>query len=120
MKQSFFVTGPLPGMNDYISTGSRFIYNNDKKKWARAIAFEIRQARLVPMGFVFFRFTWYEKNRRRNPDNFAAIGKKFIFDALVQNKTIKNDGWDEIAGWSDRWEVNDTQPGVLVELEEVR
>jgi hypothetical protein len=107
-------------MNDYISTGSRFAYNNDKKRWARAIAFEIRQARLLPMQRVYVRWTWFEKSKRRDPDNFSSIGKKFIFDALKETGIIPNDGWTHIAGWSDRWEVNATQPGVFVELEEVR
>jgi hypothetical protein len=114
--QRFFVPGPLPGLNDYISTGSRFTYNKHKKDWQCVIAYHIRRARINPVLCAAFRFTWHEQNRRRNPDNFAAIGKKFIFDALVQCGVLPNDGWNEIVGWEDRWLVNVDRPGVSVEM----
>lgn len=115
-KQALFIPGPLPGMNDYISTGSRLTYNNEKKKWHARIAGAIEANGLGPMPCAWFRFHWREKNRRRNPDNFAAIGKKFIFDALVQNGVLANDGWDEILGWEDRWSIDTLNPGVYVEM----
>lgn len=119
MKQTLFIPGPLPGMNDYSGKGTRFKYNDDKAHWANTIAFHIRQQRLVPMGRVTLRWTWYEKNERRDPDNFSSIGKKFILDTLKSAGIIRNDGWKHIAGWSDRWEVNKEAPGVMVEMEEV-
>lgn len=118
-KQVWFMPGPLPGMNDFISTGSRFTYNNAKKKWHKLIAQQIQHNGLAPMSFVHFRFTWYEKNKRRDPDNFTAIGKKFILDALKQAGILTNDGWNNIAGLEDRWLVNAASPGVMIEMEEV-
>lgn len=115
-QQALFIPGPLPGMNDYISTGSRFTYNNHKKRWHSRIASAIAAHGLGPMPCAWFRFHWREKNRRRNPDNFAAIGKKFIFDALVQGGILANDGWDEILGWEDRWSIDTLNPGVYVEM----
>lgn len=119
-KQVWFMPGPLPGMNDYISTGDRFRYNTAKKKWHKLIAQQIEHNGLAPMSFVHFRFTWYEKNKRRDPDNFTAIGKKFILDALKQAGILTNDGWNNIAGLEDRWLVNAASPGVMIEMEEVR
>jgi hypothetical protein len=118
MTQSFFVPGPIPGMNDYIGKGQRWCYTTDKKKWSQVIAFHIRHAKVQPVGPVYVHFLWREKNRRRNPDNFAAIGKKFCLDALQQCGILKNDGWAEIIGWSDTWVIDREKPGVLITLEE--
>ena len=115
-QQSMFIPGPLPGMNDYISTGSRFIYDKAKKKWKGIIAHAIKEHGLGPMPSAWFRFQWREKAKRRNPDNFAAIGKKFIFDALVSTGILENDGWREILGWEDRWCIDADSPGVYVEM----
>ncbi len=118
MIQIFFIPGPLPGMNDYISTGNRFRYNSHKRKWHDAIAFYIRRAKLKPMKRVFIQWTWMEKGMRRDPDNVCGIGKKFILDALVECGILADDGWHEIAGWSDAWCVDKAKPGVLVLMEE--
>jgi hypothetical protein len=115
-QQAMFIPGPLPGMNDYISTGSRFIYGHDKKKWQSIITHAIKTHGLGPMPSAWFRFQWREKAKRRNPDNFAAIGKKFIFDALVHVGILENDGWGEILGWEDRWCIDADSPGVYVEM----
>ena len=117
MKQSLFIPGPLPGMNDYIGKGQRFKYNTDKKRWALTVGACIRSAKLQPVERAFIYWKWKEKNRRRDPDNFIAIGKKFILDALTTCGVLKGDGWDHIEGFWDTWVVSD-EPGVLVILEE--
>jgi hypothetical protein len=100
-------------MNDYISTGNRFRYDTAKKKWAVIIGACVRMAKLKPVKRAVFEWHWKEKNKLRNPDNFIAIGKKFILDALQQSGIIENDGWSQIIGFTDTWEVSDT-PGVIV------
>ena len=70
------------------------------------------------MGRVFIRWTWQEKDQRRDPDNVTGIGKKFVLDALVTMGILKNDGWKQIAGWTDTWVVVPECPGVTVILEE--
>lgn len=114
--QAFFIPGPLPGMNDYISTGSRFIYGNDKKKWQKIIMHAIQQHGIGPMACAWFRFQWREKTKRRDPDNFTSIGKKFIFDTLVESGVMNDDGWEEIIGWEDRWCLDADSPGVYIEM----
>lgn len=119
MKQTLFIPGPLPALNDYIGKDTRFSYNADKKQWANTIHFHVRQQHLVPMQRVSLRWTWYEKDRRRDPDNFSAVGKKFILDALKSSGIIPNDGWKHMRpSWEDGWEVNKEAPGVMVEMEE--
>lgn len=118
MTQQFFIPGPLPGMNDYISTGNRFRYNTHKKQWARLISARIAQAQLKPMQRVRISWLWHEKNRRRDPDNFSSMGKKWALDSLVSCGILPDDGWDEIEGMSDAWVLDKNRPGVTVILEE--
>jgi hypothetical protein len=116
--QSFFVPGPLPGINDYLGKDTRWKYAEDKKLWTQTIVVCIRNAKIKPLRRVWIEFCWCEPNRRRNPDNIAGIGIKFILDALYQGRILKNDGWKEIAGWRNQWTVSD-KPGVMVTLKEV-
>lgn len=104
MTQGFLVPGKLPGMNDF-EGGRRWGYRTAKKKWEEIIGQSIIDARLTKMDKVFIEFQWFEMNRRRNPDNFSSMGRKFIIDSLVKSGVIKNDGWGEILGWSDKWKV---------------
>jgi len=113
-----FIPGPLPGMNEFISTGSRFRYNDAKKRWAQTIITHIKVARLQPVRRAFITCVWREKNKRRDPDNFIGMGKKFFLDALKSAGIVKNDGWTHVAGFTDTWEVSD-EPGVFVLIEEV-
>ena len=117
--QKFFVPGPLPGQNTYMGNGTRWTYGKDKKTWAAAIGFAIRAAKIRPMPRVHIEWVWVERNTRRDPDNFTGISKKFILDTLVSQGILKDDGWQEIAGWTDRWYVDKDEPGVWVTLQEV-
>jgi hypothetical protein len=118
MTQTIFIPGPLPILNDYLGKGQRWTYGAAKKKWAAAIGWEIRRQHLRPMGRVFIRWTWQERDQRRDPDNVTGIGKKFVLDSLVTMGILKNDGWKQIAGWTDTWIVVPESPGVTVVLEE--
>ena len=105
-------------MNDYIGKGQRFKYNADKKKFAAMICAHIRLARLRPVARAHFTWQWRERNKRRDPDNFIGIIKKFTLDALQLAGILTGDGWDQVAGFTDTWEVS-SEPGVVVIIEEV-
>lgn len=64
---------------------------------------------------VRFEFRWHEKNRKRDPDNVAAGGRKVVLDGLVLAGTIANDGWGEVASWTDSFECGD-KAGVIVTM----
>lgn len=117
MTQTLFIPGPLPRLNQLIGRERRY-YNQAKKEWGDIIGWEIKKQHIHPMGRVFIRWTWQEKNRQRDPDNVCAIGRKFVLDALVKMGILKNDGWKHIAGWTDTWVVVPKYPGVTVILEE--
>lgn len=118
MGQTLFIPGPLPELNNFLGKGTHWPYTNAKKKWYAHIAHHIIEQKLAPMCCVRFHFIWQELDRRRDPDNFTAIGKKFILDALVKCGVMKNDGWANVAGWSDEWVVIPERPGVLIFMEE--
>lgn len=117
MTQTFFIPGPLPGLNDF-EGNKRWAYRKAKANWTLIISIAIKQAKLKPVKNVFIHWEWLEPDRRRDPDNFTGMGKKFCLDVLVKCGILPDDGWDEIFGWSESWRVDDGQPGLLVALEE--
>ena len=54
---------------------------------------------------IWVDFLYVEPDQRRDPDNIAAV-KKLILDCLVDIGSIQRDGWKQIAGWSDRFQVD--------------
>lgn len=68
---------------------------------------------------VHITFKWFEKDKRRDKDN-VAFAKKFILDALQEEKIIKNDGWHEIEGFTDEFYISKENPHVEVILKEMK
>jgi len=116
--QSFFVPGMMPGQNIILGRATRWLYRKEKKLWEAKALLAILDARLHPMKRVHITLGWVERNKRRDPDNFTGLSKKFLLDAMVKSGILPDDGWDEIAGWSDRWHLEKDNPGVMVTLEE--
>lgn len=120
--QSLWISGKIPGMNEIIAAakgagGRGARYAKLKRMWTRKVWALARVSRLRPVERAFFRFEWREVDRARNPDNIAA-SKKLILDGLVLAKVLSNDGWKQVAGWTDSFVV-DPKPGVLVHIESV-
>jgi len=65
---------------------------------------------------VFLVYHFYEPNRRRDKDNISAFAHKVIQDALVHLKVIKNDGWNDIAGYIDLFDIDENNPRIEVEF----
>lgn len=65
------------------------------------------------------KYTWYERNRRRDKDNISSFGRKVIQDGLVKAEIIKNDGWAQIEGFSDEFRVDKKHARVEVEILDV-
>jgi hypothetical protein len=115
----FFIPGPLPGLNEMIGQakgcgGRGARYARIKDRWTQTCALHALAAGLKPMARVRLGFRWVERNRQRNPDNIACA-HKYILDGLVTAKVLANDGWSQVAGWSDSFEVGE-RPGVWVTL----
>ena len=119
MTVQFTIEGRLPGINEYILAERGNKYNGAKlKKTAqREVEYYIQAARVprvrTPIRIVY---TFFEPNRRRDKDNIAGFAHKVIQDALVQQHIIDDDGWREIAGWTDAFAVDKDRPRVEVTL----
>ena len=116
MKQSFFITGKLPGTNDCVRKHWR-IYSNLKNQSQFWITNAIRRAKLAPMEYAAITFEWREPDQKRDWDN-VMFAQKFVLDALVKRKIIRNDSWAYITGIQHRVVLDASNPGVLVTLEE--
>lgn len=125
IKYNFFIPGRFPGMNEIIkeARGNKYASARQKARFTMLtrtlvnLSFQLPIAHFGQMKKVWIDFRWVEKNTRRDPDNICA-GKKFILDGLVLSGLLKNDGWSQIAGFTDTWEVG-KEPGVYVEIKEV-
>ena len=103
--QTLTLIGQLPRMNEFAGDQRKWAYYNLKKKAEALIGQEIMVQKLKPMEFAYFSFIWFEPNRKFNPDNIMS-SQKFVLDALVKSKIIKNDGWSEVLGLSHSFVCN--------------
>lgn len=65
------------------------------------------------------KYTWYERNKKRDKDNISSFGRKVIQDGLVKAGVLENDGWKQIEGFSDRFRIDEEHPRVEIEIVEV-
>jgi Holliday junction resolvase RusA-like endonuclease len=120
--QSLWIDEPLPGLNEILAAaksghGRGNAYARMKADWTERIYFWAKSARMKPMPSpVRIGFLWVEKNRRRDPDNVAAGGRKLILDGLVKAGVLSDDGSHEIQSWTDTFTVDKEKPGVRVEI----
>lgn len=122
MKYLLIIHGKLSNLNDYINAcrtnpykGSKMKKENEAKV-LQEIYSQLRRLRITRP--VTMRYTWYEPNKRRDLDNISSFGRKVIQDALVAAKVLKNDGWNEIKGYSDEFYVDSKNPRIEVLIEE--
>jgi len=117
------IPGPLPGLNEYISAERANRQLGAKMKREAQMVVELcakKQLRgFRPDGQVLLRYTWYERNRRRDKDNISSFGRKVIQDGLVKAGVLENDGWAQIKGFSDEFRVDVKRPRVEVEILEI-
>lgn len=116
----FTIPGRLPGLNDYIKAmnTNRHSGAQMKKVNMESVMWEIyRQigSKRIKRP-VYIRFRWVEPDKRRDRDNISSFGRKVILDALVSCQTIRDDGWECVTGFSDRFAVSKTKPHIEVEI----
>lgn len=122
MEYLLTIPGRLSGLNEYIAAERSNRYKGAKMKAdnEKIILYAIRQCmRGVRINRpVFMEYTWVEKNKRRDKDNIT-FGRKFVQDALKNTGVLKDDGWNEIVGFSDRFEVDKVNPRIEIIIKEV-
>ena len=120
MTQTLWIPGAVWAMNEMIGAakgarGTGRIYAAEKKRLTNLVALLARAARLKPQKRVHVKFEFVERARNRDPDNLRAASK-WILDGLVAGGVLDDDGWEQIAGFSDSWRVDKTNPGVFVTI----
>ena len=114
------IKGRLPGLNEYTKACRTNPHSgNEMKRQAQELVMwhilsQQRGRRFVKP--VFILFTFYEQDRRRDRDNVSSFARKVIQDALVKCGTLKDDGWDQVTGYLDRFEVDKNNPRIVVEF----
>lgn len=112
----------LPSLNDYIRicNRNRFEGNNFKKGVEKDIIWAIKRAKTPAIEKpVRIKYTWIEKNRKRDTDNVSSA-KKYILDALQKAKILKNDSPKYVVGHKDIFDYDKINGDrVIIEIEEV-
>lgn len=110
----------LPGLNEYIAAerdhrqkGAKL--KRDTQRLVEACA-RSQLRGFHPTGPVWMKYIWYERNRHRDKDNVSSFGRKVIQDGLVRACVLKNDGWAQIEGFTDEFQVDAKRPRVEVEI----
>lgn len=123
MEYLLTIPGTLNNLNDYIAAERTNRHKGASMKRvngnivAAAIRQSMRGVRIEkPVQMIY---TWYEPNKRRDKDNISSFGRKVIQDALVQCGVLKDDGWKHVVGFSDRFEVDKTNPRIEVKITEI-
>lgn len=121
MSARFTIAGRMCGLNDYVAAErtNRFKAAGIKQR-------ETERARVacVAQGVPSFppdrpvrvRFTWYERDRRRDVDN-VAFAKKFVLDGMVLAGVIRDDSRRYVAATADDVLTDRDDPRVEVEVE---
>jgi len=129
----FFIPKRLPGLNEiikankamvpWLSKGKRRVYQYTilKADIEQSIIDYIKMqsdgnaGKLIKFESAKIDFLWIEPNRRRDPSNVCAGGRKFILDAMVKCGLLVNDNW-LISDFSDKFKVDKMGAGVEVTI----
>lgn len=112
----------LPGLNEYIDAcrGNKYAGANMKRQSQDDCLIFIKAAfrgkTIKRAGFVFH---WYEANKKRDKDNISSFGRKVFMDAIQKAGVIENDGWDQVAYLTDKFEIDKNNPRLEVEVFEI-
>ena len=116
---TFTFDGVFPSLNQYSDAErtNRHKAATMKRNNTEQVQWVARGAEPVPDNAypVTVELDYYLPNKRTDPDNIV-FAKKFILDGLQAAGVIRNDGWNEIAGFRERWHVDKCRPRVEVTL----
>jgi len=111
----FEIPGRLPGLNEIVAAAKSHFGAYAKMKHEHTTAIAWIAKKLPTYKRVALVITWYEPDRRRDPDNIMA-GQKFILDGLVMAGVIPDDSQKHIQGIVHRFDTDKKNPRVEVEI----
>ncbi len=123
MEYLLTIPGRLDGLNKFIGANrsNSCAGNNMKKRNERAVSKAIENCLhgVKIENPVYMEYIWYERDMHRDLDNISSFGRKVIQDALVNAAVLKGDGWKYVVGFSDRFEIDKTDPRIEVKIKEI-
>lgn len=130
MQYKLIIPGTLPNLNDYlkaerqtIRVGGKFTTkgNEMKQESQTYIIWHIRkQLKGVHIDKpVRLQYMIFEPNQKRDLDNVSAFIHKTVQDSLVLAGILNNDGWKNIKGFTDDFDVSKDNPRIEVVIVEV-
>ena len=122
MRRLVVIPHIFPGMNDFIRANR----TKTSGRWSKGNAMKQADQRLImeylpDVRFkkpVILKYTFYERNRRRDLDNISGYFHKVFQDALVRAGVLENDGWAQIKGYTDTFKIDPKLPRVEISIEE--
>jgi Holliday junction resolvase RusA-like endonuclease len=112
----YTIPGKLTDLNTYVNKerANRFMGANIKKDNTEVCTLYAKRLKPIDKQ-VQINFTWHCENQKMDPDNIC-FAKKYILDGLVKAGVLQNDGWKQIKGFTDCFEVDKNNPRIEVEL----
>ena len=109
----------LPSLNEYINVCRTNPYKASKYKKDIEDNIGIFIARLPRFeNPIKIHFHWVEENKKRDLDNICA-SKKFILDAMVKFRKLKDDNRKCVTAFTDTFSYED-KAKVILEIEEAK
>lgn len=116
----FTIKGELTDLNTYVDAErtNRFRASSIKRKETERVALEARVAKLPKITTypIHIAYRWYSKDKRKDVDN-VAFAKKFINDGLVLAGVLEGDGRKHVAGFSDTFFIDKSNPRIELVVE---
>lgn len=111
----FVIPGEFTDLNTYVNAerSNRYGAAKIKADETERVAWEVKGRKPIK-GRNFYRFTWYCKDKRKDPDGIVGMATKFILDGFIQAGLLENDGWKQIAGFNHSFKVDKENPRVEV------
>lgn len=114
------IPGEFPSLNQFINAcRTKPILGNKMKQESQRyitlfLAQQLKGVRIEQPISIDYKF--YCKSRKRDLDNISSYFHKVLQDSLVDYGTIKNDGWNNITGFSDSFFIDKVNPRVEISI----
>lgn len=130
MQYKLIIPGTLPNLNDYLKAerqtfraGGKFTTRgNEMKQNSQMLIISYIRKQLKGVHItkpVRLNYLFVEGSQKRDLDNICAFGHKVIQDSLVKAGILDNDGWKNIKGFTDDFDVDKKDPRIEVVIVEV-
>lgn len=127
MKWVVIVPGKFVSLNEYI-----YALKISRGKWNKGQQLKKDDMTIIvpcikaafkgrkPKTPITLHYKYYEPNTRRDKDNISGYFHKVFQDAMQEAEIIDNDGWNDIKGFKDSFEVDKYNPRIEITVTESR